>query len=156
MKKHRNDINNGCFRKERKNILCDQNEKKPIRFNPKETPGVICIERRIQEKTVLISGSLIIENDTAELSALIKEELEIAAREVSELGGAVEQIEAALTVTTTSVMTVSDEKAIEKDAPKKYSRIKLSAVVLSIDPKEAENVVRKSLAAIRTRLREKE
>jgi hypothetical protein len=154
MKKHRN--NNGCIQREQKNVRCDINEKKPIKFRPKETPGVICIERRVQDKTVLISGSLIIENDAAELNALIKEELELAAREIREFGGALGQLEAALTVTTTSVLTVSDEKAMEKDAPQKYSRITISAVVLNIDPKEAENVVRKSLAGIRTRLREKE
>ena len=157
MKKRQVTNQDECTSAKRKNDLLssDKDVKKQIRFRPKDTPGVICIERHTHDESIVVSGSLVIENNAEGLDAWIEEEIEIAAREIRNRGGVVGQIKAALTVTSTSIMTVSDEKAMERESPKDHVRIMLSAIVSMVDPKEAEDIVRKSLAGIRARLREK-
>jgi len=126
-----------------------------VRFKPKETPGVICIERHIHDEAVVISGSLTIEYHDAEVNAWIEEELGTAAGEVKERGGIVGQIKAAVTLTSTSIITVMDDRTAVKEPPQKYARIMLAAIMFMVSPKEAENIVRNALVGIRTRIRYK-
>jgi hypothetical protein len=133
----------------------DDDRKQRIKFSPKDTPGVICIERQLHNEAVVISGSLTVEHDAPELKAWIEEELETAARSVKESGGAAEQIKAAITVNSTSVLTISDEKAMDKEPPKTYAQIMMAAIISRLDPKEAETIVRKALASVRAKMREK-
>jgi hypothetical protein len=133
----------------------DDDRNQRIKFSPKDTPGVICIERQIHNEAVVISGSLTIESDEACLDAWIEEEVGIAVGEIKGQGGVVGQIKAALTITSTSVITVTDEKKTAKESPQKYARIMLAAIMFMVDPKEAENIIRKALAGVRARFREK-
>jgi len=156
MDKRRKNTQNGRSHPKRKTIRYGGAREKQANFSPKDTPGVIYVERQTHDDdAVVVSGALAIENSAEDLGAWLEEEIETAAREVRERGGIVGQIKAVLTVTSTSVMSVSDQDALEKESPKKHARIILTAIMFMIDPKEAENTVRKSLAGVRTRLREK-
>ena len=142
---------NGLDPKTAQNDMCG---KKLIRFRPKDTPGVICIERHSHDESVEISGSLTIENGAAEIDAWIEEELGKAVNKIKESGGVVELIKATLTVTSTSTMTISGEDPMAKESTQKYARILLSAVLSKVEPKEAEDAIRKTLAEVRTKIRE--
>jgi len=130
--------------------------KKRIKFSPKDTPGVICIERHIHDEAIVISGLLTIKSDAVELNSWIEDEVGAAVREVKERGGIVGQIKAAVTETSTCVITVTDEKTLVKETPQRQVKIMLAAIMFMVDPKEAENIVRRALAGVRTRLRQKE
>jgi len=154
MKKHSNLNGSDGLRPEWKTTRNDREGKKVIRFRPKDTPGVICIERQIRDEAVVISGSLILKHDAEDLGAWIEEGISAAAREVRDRGGLVDQIKAAFTVTSTSVIAVSDEKPMEKEPPRKDVRIVIAAIMYKVEPREAEDIVRNSLAMVRSRLRE--
>ena len=131
-------------------------ERQRVRVRAKDTPGVICIERRTHDEAIVISGSLTVDYDNAEIGAWIEQELETAAQGIRDQGGIVGHIKAALSVTATSMISVTDEKAMSKESPLKRARISLAAIVFKVDPKEAENIIRKSLAGVRSRLRNSE
>lgn len=156
MKKYNNLNENGSLGPEEKTARNDREGKKVVRFRPKDTPGVICIERQIRDEAVVITGSLILKHETDDLNAWIEEGVSTASREVREYGGAVGQIKAACTITSTSVISVSGENPMEKEAPHKGVRIMLAAAIYKVEPREAEDIVRRSLAVIRARWREKE
>jgi len=155
MEKNRKTNGNDSLNTEENATRENRDGKKTIRFRPKDTPGIICIDRRTHEETVTISGSLVLGAETDELHEWIEEAIDNAAREVKERGGVVDQISAALAVTSTRIIAVSDEKPMEKEPPQKDVRISLAAVMTKIDPKEAGDIIRKALAAVRLRLREK-
>ena len=131
-------------------------EKRRIIAKPKDAPGLIYIERHIHDEAIVISGSLVIRYETPELNAWITEELESAASKVKELGGVVGHIKTAVASTSTSMISVTDEKAIVKEPPVRRAKITLASIVFLIDPEDAENIVRSALAGIRTRLRNEE
>jgi len=154
MKKHCNVNGSDSINPDRKTNLNDGGEKKVIKFRPQDTPGVICIERHVQDEAVVISGSLIFKRVTADLDAWIEEEISNAANEVRNRGGVIGQIKTALTATSTSVIKVSDEKPMEKEPLRKEVRIILAAIIHKLEPKEAEDIIRKALAGFRTHMRE--
>jgi len=125
-----------------------------IRVKPKETPGMICIERHIHDEAIVISGSLIVEYDSADISAWIEEELGKAAHEVEKCGGILGQIKTNLTVTSSCMISMTEDKEMAKESSPKYARILLAAIMFMVNPKEAEDVVRQALAGVRTKLRE--
>ena len=125
--------------------------KKHIASKAKNAPGLIVIEREIHDDSIVISGSLTIRFDTQELNDLISEELEAAAQKIKESGGIVGHIKASVSVVSTCMISVTDEKAMAKDPPMRRARITLAAIVFKIEPVEAENVIRKALSGIRTR-----
>jgi len=129
---------------------------KKIKFSPKDTPGVICIERHMQDGAVAISGSLMIKCKTGEISDWIEEEVGRAVAKVNEHGGRVGQIKVTVTETSTSEITVTDDRALVKETPQKQVRIMLAAVVFEVEPKDAEEFVRRSLAGVRARVRQEE
>jgi len=129
--------------------------KKQIKFNPRETPGVICIERQTYGDSILITGTLIVIGSAEELNSWLEEEIEAAVREIKNLGGTIRIIKAALTVSTTSVITLSDEEVQAKEAPNTNAQIVISAAIMELHPSKAELIIRKALAAIRTKMREK-
>lgn len=126
---------------------------KQIGEKAKDTPGIICIERNVHDDAIVISGTLTVEYGTADLSVWIAEGLEEAAREVKEKEGIVGHIKAAVTVTSTDSVSVTDDKAMVTHAPQKRARIALAAIVFMIEPEAAENIIRKALAGVRARLR---
>jgi len=151
MKRHSNVNGSGDLSCKRESTRKNREGKKVIRFRAKDTPGVIYIERSIHDEAVVISGSLILENDSADLNEWIGEEIAAAAREIRAQGGVVGQIEAALTVTSTKITALSDEKPVEKESPRKDVRIVLAAIIYKIEPKVAEDIVRKALAGVRAK-----
>lgn len=138
-----------------KNERVKHEGKERVKFHPKETPGVICIERHIHDEAIVISGSLTIKCNADEISGWIEEEVGAAVNEVKERGGIIGQIKAAVTETSTSCITVADDKTIIREAPQKQARIVLATIMFLVDAKEAESIVRKALAGVRTRLRQK-
>lgn len=132
----------------------DEGGKQHIGAKAKDTPGIICIERNIHDEAVVISGTLTIEFEDADLNAWIAGELEKAAQAIKTLDGIVGHIKAAVTLTSTDVISVTDEKAMVTEARLKRARIALAAIVFMIEPKEAENIIRKALAGVRSRLRD--
>ena len=131
----------------------DQSGKQRVRVRAKDTPGLICLERHTHDEAIVISGTLTLDFDTVDLSSWIAEELEKAALQITEGGGIVGHIKVALAVTSTSMISVTDDKAMTKDSPRKRALITLAAIVFKIDPKAAEDIIRKALAAVRARLR---
>lgn len=149
---HRHNKNNShAVHKAARNV---NYEKKRIEEKAKDTPGIICIERNIHDDAVVISGTLTLEYNAVDINAWIAEELEKAARAVKESDGIVGHIKAAVSVTSTDMLSVTDEKATITDSPQKRARIALAAIMFMIEPKEAENIIRKALAGVRARLRE--
>ena len=128
--------------------------KQRVRVRAKDTPGLICIERHTHDEAIVISGTLTLDNATADLGVWIAAELETAALKVSEAGGIVGHIKVALAVTSTSMISVTEEKAMTKESPRQRALITLAAIVFKTDPKEAEDIIRKSLAAVRSRQRQ--
>lgn len=128
--------------------------KKKIIAKAKDAPGLIYIERQIHDEAIVISGTLTIRYATAELNDWIAEELESAARSINELGGIVGHIKAAVSLSLTNMISVTDEKAAVKESPFRRAKITLAAIVFLVDPKEAEDIARSALAGIRTRLKQ--
>lgn len=148
--KHRD----GRYRPEPKATRQDSGGKQRMRVRAKDTPGVICIERHTHDEAIVISGSLIVDIGDAELGVWIAQELEAAAHKIRNSGGVVGHIKATLDITSTSTMSVIDDKVSTKEPLLKRAQITLSAIVSDIVPEEAVDIVRKALAAVRLRLRQ--
>ena len=125
--------------------------KKRTKLKPKETPGVICIERHIHDESVVISGSLLAECRDDALNEWIEEALEDAAHDVRKCGGILGQIKTALTVMSTSTITITEGKKAMAEPSRKYAKIILAAIMFMVDPNEAEDIIRKSLARVHAR-----
>ena len=133
----------------------DKNSKKHrVMVRAKDTPGIICIERNIHDEAIVISGTLTLEYGAVDINSWIVEELEKAAHDVKEGNGIIGHIKTAVTVTSTDMISVTDEKAMVTELPRKRARIALAAIVFHIEPMEAENIIRKALAGVRTRSRQ--
>ena len=122
-----------------------------IRLNAEDMPGVIRIERNKHDEAIVISGKLSLANASDELNALIAQELETAARGITDKGGLIGHIKAAVTATSTDMVSVTEEKAMVKTSPMRSARITLTVIVFLIEPEEAETIARQTLAAIRRR-----
>ena len=132
----------------------NHDKKRRVRVKVKDTPGVICIESSIHDEAVVISGSLTLENGTADLNAWISEELEKAALAIKDRGGTIGHIKAAVSMTATDMISVTDENATVTRSSWETARIALAAIMFSIETPEAESIIRKALADVRARLRE--
>ena len=117
----------------------------------KDAPGLIYIERQIQDEAIVISGSLTIKFESADLNAYIAEKLEIAVREIKEHGGIVGHVKASVSTKSSCMISVTDEKAMMKDSNMRSAKITLAAILFKINPVDAENIIRKVLSEIRTR-----
>jgi hypothetical protein len=133
--------------------MAEHNNKRHIKLKPKETLGVICVERHIHDESVVISGSLLAVYRDDDLNSRIEEALENAARDIRICGGILGQIKTAMTVMSTNVITITDEKASTTEPPQKYVRIVLAAIMFMVDPTEAEEIIRKALAGVRERFK---
>ena len=125
-----------------------------VKISAKDVPGVIKIERNMHDEAVVVSGSLELANVSGSLNELIARELETAAGEINDSGGIIGHIKAAVTATSTDMISVTEEKAMVKTSPLRAARITLTVIVFLIDPAQAESIARKTLAAIRKRCRE--
>ena len=125
-----------------------------ITARAKDVPGLIYIERRLEDEAIVISGSLIIKTGVAQANETIAEELEAAARKINELGGVVGHIKASVAASSTHMISVTDEKAMVKESPLHKVQITLAAIVFAVEPEEAENIVRQALSGIRARMKE--
>ena len=119
----------------------------------KDMPGLIYIERQIHDESVVISGSLTIRFDDADLNVWVAEEIEAAIREIKEHNGIVGHVKASVSTTSSCMISATDEKAMVKESSTRRARITIAAIMFTIDPTVAENIIRKSLSGIRTRLR---
>ena len=124
-----------------------------VKFSPEDTPGVICIERRMQDDTVLISGTLKLGYNSVELDSWVNEAIKKADLDVKGKGGVMGQIKAALTKTSESVVTLTGDNLIENEAFRAFSRVSVAAVMIIDQPKDAENIIREALASIRAKAR---
>lgn len=122
-----------------------------VKINAKNIPGVIYIERNMHDEAVVVSGTLSLSNVTDELNGWIAQELEAAAREINGRDGIIGHIKAAVTATSTDMVSVTEETAMVKKSPLRSVKITLTVIVFLIDPGEAETIARKALAAIRRR-----
>ena len=127
-------------------------QKQMVKVKAKHAPGAIGIKRQIHDGAVVISGSLVVDFDNANISASIEQELEAASREVSAQGGIVGHIKAGVKVFSTSMTSVTYEKATTAESPLKRAKITLAAIVFNIGPETAEDIVRNVLASVRSGL----
>jgi len=128
----------------------NRNGKQQAKLRVKSKPGDISIERHIHDEAIVISGSMLIEYNELDINALVAEGLEKASFEIGEHKGIVGHIKAAIAETSTSMVSVTDEKAMIKESRGKQARITLSAIVFMIDSKEAETIIRKALTTVRS------
>ena len=124
-----------------------------LKISAKDAPGVIRIERNMHDEAIVVSGSLTLDSVTDEINDWIAQELEAAARDVNVLDGIIGHIKAAVTSTSTDMISVTEEKAMVKTSPFHSARITLTVIVFLIEPEEAEAIARRALAAIRKRSR---
>lgn len=122
-----------------------------IKINAKNMPGVIHIERNMHDEAVVVSGTLNLVNVSGELNMWIAQELEAAASEINTNDGIIGHIKAAVTNTSTDMISVTEEKAMLKSSPLHSARITLTVIVFMLDPEEVEMIARKALTAIRKR-----
>jgi hypothetical protein len=99
-------------------------------------------------------GSLTLEFEAADIKTWVAEELQTVAQEVREGGGTVGHIKAAVSESFVNMISVEGEKALVEEPSGKRARITLDMIVYKVEPKEAEEMARKALAKVRTRLRE--
>ena len=102
---------------------------------------------------MVVSGSLTVEYENADIREWIHQELEAAICEYVGRGGVVEQIRTGLSVSSTSVISVSDGKIEAIESPLKTGQIMMAAILGDQDPTETENIIRKALSGIRSRAR---
>ena len=127
--------------------------KKKIVARAKDVPGLIYIDRRTQDDAIVISASLTVRSNASDMCARVADALEVAAREVREQGGIVGHIKASVSITSTKVVSVTDEESMVSDSPLLRAQIAVAAILFLLDVKDAENIIRKSLAGIRARLK---
>ena len=125
-----------------------------IKFSPEDTPGVICIERRVQNDAILISGTLKLGYNSRQLDIWVDEAIKKAASDAKKRGGVMGQIKAAIMKTSEDVLALVDDDTTENESSRSFSRISIACVILMDDPKEAENIIRTALADIRAKVRE--
>ena len=125
----------------------NQRGDRQAKLRRKARPGHFLLESHIHDGAVVISGSVTVLSGATDIKVRIAEGLETAANEVTKRGGIVGHIKAAAVETSTSMISVTDEKAMVKDSPGKQVRITLSAIVFNIDPEAAESILGKSLAS---------
>ena len=129
--------------------------KRRIQFSPEDTPGVICIERRMQNETTVVTGTLKIGYNEEPLEACISRALKEAAVEIRAAGGVVGQIKAAITVTSEEILALVDGDAIENETSRSFARVSIAAtMVFAGVQNEAENIIRIALAKVRSKVRE--
>ena len=121
-----------------------------IRKKLKNVPGVIVVESKLHDDAVVISGYLTVISDDRSFSENIAIEMETAAREITEQGGIVGHIKATSVVTSTKMISITDEKAMIKEAPECRVQITLAAIVFLVNPEETGNIIKQTLARIRT------
>ena len=122
--------------------------KKRVKVKVKETPGPISIDRQIHDEAITISASMTVITENPLIRELIAGEIESAAREIIKRDGIVGHIKAAVSTTSTCMITAADETAMVKDSPMRRSRITLAAIVFLVDPGDAEDIIRKALQNI--------
>ena len=125
-----------------------------IRLKAKNSLGAIYIERNIIDDAIVISGTLSVVTGNADLNAEIAREFEAAARKIAELGGIVGHIKATGIVTSTSMISVTDEHAMVKESPERMVKITLAAIVFFVDQKVASDIMQQALAGVRAASRE--
>ena len=123
-----------------------------MRVRVKNPSGAICVETHTHDEAVVVSGSLLVDSGAADISTQIAKELEIIAHEVETRGGITGHIKAALTVTSTDMISVTDVKATINESPRKRALLTLTVIVFGIDRKEARDITGKALESIRSRL----
>ena len=120
-----------------------------IKLKNKNAPGVIYIERNIHDGAIVISGTLTVVTGDSAINVTIAKELETAAHEITALGGIVGHIKASSVVTSTSMISITDEEAMIKDSPECIVKITLAAIVFLVEPEAASQIMRKALASVR-------
>ena len=130
--------------------------KQRLRGRARQAPGLICIERHIHGRTVILSGTLSVEYDAARLSEWVAEELKTAVNEVKRRGGEVKYSRAALKVITKSTITASEDQALIKEVPRKLAQVAILAILNKVTPEDGSDIIRKAFIGIRDRLRQVE
>ena len=132
-----------------------QKKKSGIKKNLRNVPGVIIVDRKRHDDAIVISGFLTVISGDHSLSENIAKEMEAAALEITGRGGIIGHIKATSVVTTTKMISITEEEAMIKDAPECRVQITLAAIVFLVDPEEAGNIIRQALARIRTNAKQR-
>ena len=127
-------------------------DKKRVKIKIKNIPGMIRIERNIHDEAIVISGELTVNAGDVDINAIVASELENASADVTRLDGIVGHIKASVSVKKTGMVSVTEEKAMIKEAQGAVVRIQIAAIVFLIEPLAAEEAVRKALSGMRKRL----
>ena len=115
----------------------------------KSTPGVIAVECNLHDEAIVVSGSLTVITAHQNLTEAIAREMESAARDITASGGIIGHIKASSVVTTTKMISVTEEEAMIKDSIECKVQITLVAIVFMINKDSARDIIRRTLSAIR-------
>ena len=126
--------------------------KKHVRLKVKNIPGLIRIERNIHDEAIVISGELTVNTTADDVNAVVASELENASGEITKLDGIVGHIKASVSIITTGMISVTEDKAMIKEGRGSRVRISIAAIVFLVEPERAEETVRKALSGIRKQL----
>ena len=127
-------------------------DKKHVRLKVKNIPGLIRIERNIHDEAIVISGELTVNTTADDVNAVVASELENASGEITKLDGIVGHIKASVSIITTGMISVTEDKAMIKEGRGSRVRISIAAIVFLVEPERAEETVRKALLGIRKQL----
>ena len=115
----------------------------------KNAPGAIYIKRSLHDEAIVISGSLTVITQNPDVCDIVAKQLEQAGAEITKLGGIIGHIKATTVLTTTKMISVTEEQAMIKDAHEYKAKIILAAIVFLIEQKEAGALIRQSLVEVR-------
>ena len=112
--------------------------------------GVIRVESHLHDEARVTSGLVTLVGDEERTKAAIREQLEMLAKAVFELGGIVGHIKASCQTKTVEMFSVTDVSVMAKTSPEKEMRINLAAIVFVIDQDEFEGMVQRAMQTIKS------
>ena len=121
--------------------------------NVKSVPGAIYIKRMLHDEAIVISASLSVIAKDGEICDYVAKELETAGAQITEMGGIIGHIKATTVTTKTKMISVTEEKAMIKDALECKVVITVAAIVFLVEQKTAGDIIRQSLVNVRERAR---
>ncbi len=111
--------------------------------------GAIRVESHLHDEARVISGLMTLVGDETRIKAALKEQLEMLAKAVFELGGIVGHIKASCETKTVEMFSVTDVSATSKTSPEKEIRINLAAIVFIVEMEQAESMVFNAMQTVK-------
>ena len=110
--------------------------------------GRVLVQSARHDAALAVTGELRLTGDPAALRERLGRALEQTAAQVTEAGGIVGHIKAALRVTELTMFSVTDTQVMEKPAPEREAAITANAIVFALESDRAEQILRQALESV--------